>query len=313
MSKIKSAIKLLRKERGKFLALIVMNFLKWLPDKIYLKLLYRFIMGHYLNLKNPKTFTEQIQWLKLYNRKSEYTTMVDKYAVKKYVEEKIGKKYIIPTLGLWDSLNDIDFNSLPNKFVLKTTHGGGCGGVVVCRDKNSFDISEAKKKLKESLKSDIYRNYREWPYKNVPRRIIAEKLLEIPNKGNCIIESQIKDYKFFCFNGDPKFLKVDFDRFTNHHANYYDMRWNLLQFGEADFPPEMNHLEICPINFEEMVRIAKKLSINHPFLRVDLYNVNGRIYFGELTFYPASGLGKWTNDEVDLSLGDLIQMEGLST
>lgn len=274
----------------------------FIPDKLYLSLLYRCRMDRWINWKNPQTFTEKIQWLKLHRKKPEYTTMVDKYSVKDYVSGIIGSEYVIPTLGVWSKPEDIDFDALPDKFVLKTTHGGGGGGVIICSDRSIFDIEVARRKLNRSLKSDIYKYYREWPYKNVPRRIIAEKYIEIPDKNNLI------DYKFFCFNGVPRFLKVDFDRFVDHHANYYDLDWNLLPFGEADMPPVESHVEHCPPNFDKMIAIAYKLSKGHSFLRVDLYNVAGRIYFGELTFYPASGLGAFTSDIWDEKIGYMLDL-----
>lgn len=446
MSKINTALNLLKNNRGEFIASIIQNFFTWLPDSIYLTLLFRFRMGKPLNLKNPKTFNEKLQWLKLYNRKPEYTTMVDKYAVKQYVANIIGDKYIIPTLGVWDKFDDIDFSSLPDQFVLKTTHGGGGGGVVICRDKQTFDKATAKRKLESSMKSDIYKSLREWPYKNVKKRIIAEKFMapdlgmsdlldykfycfngepklimvaggrqsgnkrfayydtewnsvdiqwgaprpdkdfekpmqleqmlkvaaqlssEIPharidlyciqdnvffgeitmfdasglekinpsnmdeylgslinlpaNKatwggGKYLIVNgiakpfkleydELKDYKFFCFNGKVKFFKVDFGRFVEHHANYYDTDGNLLPFGEKSFEPDPSYNIELPNNLNEMISLAERLSMKEPFLRVDFYNVNGNIYFGELTFYPASGMGKWTTEEADVIIGNYL-------
>ncbi len=231
--------------------------------------------------------------------------MVDKFAVKDHVADVIGCEYIIPTLGVWNTPTEIDFDALPDKFVLKTTHGGGGGGVVICRDKATFDVVAARSKLRNSLKSDIYKYYREWPYKNVPRRIIAEKFIDVPDKAD------LTDYKFFCFNGEPRFLKVDFDRFVDHHANYYDLEWNLLPFGEAEIPPVESHVEHCPPNFDKMITIARKLSKGHPFLRVDLYNVAGRIFFGELTFYPASGLGAFSPCKYDFEIGNRLISGGM--
>lgn len=319
MSKIKSAMRFLKEDRGAFIAAIVQNFFRWLPDKPYLQLLYRFKMGHRLDLKNPKTFTEKLQWLKLYNRKPEYTLMVDKYAVKKYVADIIGEKYIIPTLGVWDKPEDIDWDALPNQFVLKTTHGGGGGGVVICKDKHTFNRTEAIAKLNQSMRSDIYNGLREWPYKNVPRRIIAETFMA-PEKGqtdliiNGIIEHPLKgdeglnDYKLFCFNGKVKFFKVDFGRFVEHHANYYSPEGMLLEFGEKDFKPVPDYPIELPVNLNAMIALAEKLATNIPFLRVDFYNINGKIYFGELTFYPASGLSHWTLEEWDKKLGCFLQL-----
>lgn len=424
--------------------LAIVKRMTFLPDKTFLQLRYLFEMGKPLNLKNPRTFQEKIQWLKLYNRKPEYTCMVDKAAVKDYVANIIGSKYVIPTLGIWERFDDIDFDALPNRFVLKTTHGGGGGGVVICKDKSTFNLTAAKHILERSLKQDIYKKLREWPYKDVPRRIIAEQLLEVKSKEDLIdykvfcfngkpkyiqaiqdrhsyktinffdtdwnsqefyglnlacrqaiqpisrpynlddmikvatmlakgtdfvrvdlyevdknvyfgeltfypafklgvvtpeewgrklgevidfsqiigggkyliysdIEKVVKvddlqDYKFFCFSGEPCFFKVDYDRFTNHHANYFDMSWNLLPFGEKDYPPVFNKEILPPPHFDTMINIARKLSRGHSFLRVDLYNLAGEIYFGELTFYPASGLGTFTSVEWDEKLGEFIDL-----
>jgi len=276
------------------------------PDKLFLELKFRLMMGQKLDLKNPKTFNEKLQWLKLYNRKLEYTTMVNKYAVKQYVADKIGEEYIIPTLGVWDKPEDIDWNTLPNQFVLKTTHGGGGGGVVICKDKSTFDINNAIKQLTMSLKQDIFLSLREWPYKDVPKRIIAEQY--ITDGGNEMKEDELKDYKFFCFNGNPYCLKIDFARFTGHRANYYDMDMNILPLGEECCLPDFNRKFEKPINFEKMIDIVRKLSEKIPFSRIDLYNSNGKIYFGEITFFPAGGMGKFVPDEWDCTLGDLITL-----
>lgn len=273
-----------------------------IPDRIYLQLMFRLMLGEKLNLKNPKTFNEKLQWLKLYNRKPEYTTMVDKYAVKEYVAKKIGTEYIIPTLGVWNKADDIDWEKLPNQFVLKTTHGGGGCDVIICKDKSTFDREAAIKKLNNSLKSDIYRIYREWPYKDVPKCIIAEKFMTETGSGD------LKDYKFFCFNGKVKVLKIDFDRFVEHKANYYDKTFKLLPFGEVVCPPDYNVVIEKPENFEKMLQLVEILSKNIPFARVDLYNSNGKIYFGEITFFPASGFGEFIPEYWDEKLGDWLKL-----
>ena len=272
-------------------------------DKLFLKLKFRLVMGDKLNLKNPKTFNEKLQWLKLYNRRPEYTTMVDKFAVKQYVADKIGEQYIIPTLGVWESVDEIDWDALPNQFVLKTTHGGGGGGVVICKDKGSFNKVEAKVKLQKSLDSDIYLNFREWPYKDVSKRIIAEQYMTDESAV------ELKDYKFFCFNGQVRCFKVDFDRFKGHRANYYDRDANLLPFGEACFLPDYNRVFEKPKNYDQMIKIVEMLSQDIPFVRVDLYNSDGKIYFGEITFFPAAGMGKFDPEEWDVTLGEWISID----
>lgn len=302
MSKIKTAIKKLRTDRGDFMASIISNFFRWLPDATYLKLLYRFKMGHRLNLKNPQTFTEKLQWLKLYNRKPEYTKMVDKYAVKEYVANLIGEEYIIPTLGVWNKPEDIDWDSLPNQFVLKTTHGGGGGGVVICKDKTTFDKASAIAKLRESMASDIYSGLREWPYKNVPKRIIAEKFMA-PEKSPA--PKDLLDFKFFCFNGEPKFLYVSDS--PSHSLAFLNIDWSLTDFGRDDYHP-LNKLPEKPENLEEMLAIARKLSAGIPHVRVDLYNIDKHIYFGELTLYTGSGYIPFNPKEYDGQLGDLLTL-----
>ena len=267
-------------------------------DEPYLKVQFRLLMGKNLNLNPPKTFSEKLQWLKLYDRRPEYITMVDKAAVKDYVTRIIGDEYIIPTLGVWDKPEEIDWEKLPSQFVLKCTHDSG--GLVICRDKSKLDKLAAIKKLQKSLKRNYFKVWREWPYKEVPRRIIAEKYMEDEKLH------ELRDYKFFCFNGNVRMFKVDYDRFTEHHANYYTPTGELLPFGEAAFPPKKEKRLKLPANLEHMVEMAELLSNGIPFLRVDFYVVNNCIYFGELTFFPATGMGKWTEEEWDKKLGDWI-------
>ncbi len=274
--------------------------LRRLPDDLYLKLVFRDVMGKRLDLKNPQTFNEKLQWLKLYNRKPEYTIMVDKYEAKKYVADKIGSEYIIPTLGVWDRFEDIDFDSLPNQFVLKCTHDSG--GVIICKDKQTFDKEAARKKIDHNLKRDFFYGGREWPYKNVKHRIIAEQYMVNSAAGD------LCDYKFFCFGGVCKCFKVDFDRFVEHRANYYDAEKNILNFGEKVCPPDYDRNIIMPENINAMQKLAEKLSSSIPFLRVDFYDVNGNIYFGELTFYPDSGFGNFTDEAWDHTLGQWIEI-----
>ncbi len=278
---------------------------KQIPDKIYLSYIYWRHLGSGINWNHPQTFTEKLQWLKVYDFKPEYTKLVDKLAVKDIVGNIIGFDYIIPTIGVWDRAEDIEWDKLPNQFVLKTTHGGGSFGVVICKDKSKFDFIEAKKKLSVAMLDDIGYEYRERPYINVPHRIIAEKYL--PSLVGIEQEvTEIKDYKFFCFSGKVKFFKIDFGRFTEHHANYYDTNGCLLPFGEKGLEPDPQHIEDIPEKLGEMIEIAERLSNNKRFLRVDLYYLEGRIFFGEITFYPAAGLGLLTPDEWNIKVGDMI-------
>ena len=271
---------------------------KIIPDKLYLKFIYKIKIGKSLNLKNPKTFNEKLQWLKLYDRNPLYTKLVDKYEVKDYVANIIGKEHVIPTIGVYDSFDDINFEKLPKQFVIKCTHDSG--GLVIVKDKNKLDIEKAKKKINKSLKKNYYYCGREWPYKNVKPRIIIEKYME-DNKTK-----ELRDYKFFCFDGKMKFFKIDFNRLTYHQANYYNKNGILLKFGEKVCPPDYEKKLEMPINLKRMIKLAETLSENIPFLRVDFYEINGGVYFGELTFFPASGFGKFVPSNWDEKIGDYI-------
>ena len=319
MASIKKSFDYLLHNPAKFCDSIVIRFFRWLPDKLYLSLRYRFTMGHWIDWKNPKTFTEKIQWLKIYNRKPEYTTMVDKYAVKQYVADRIGEEYVIPTLGVWNKPEDIDWNSLPNQFVLKTTHGGGGGGVVICKDKSTFDKRAAISKLNESLASDIYSNLREWPYKNVPRRIIAEKFMASQKSA---APKDLPDYKFFCFNGEPKYCQVIRDRHTEETIDFYDMDWKHQEFVGLN-PVARNGLTpvarngLTPVarpeHLDDMAKICRKLAAEIPFVRVDLYVIDDKEYFGELTFYPASGFGVFTPEEWTKNFGSMLKLPNVNS
>ena len=277
-----------------------------LSDSLYLRLMYYFQTGRRLHLKHPKTYNEKLQWLKLHDRKPEYTTMVDKYAVKEYVANIIGKEYIIPTLGVWDRPEEIAWGALPRQFVLKTTHGGGSKGVIICRDKATFDRAKAISHLRSSMMKSLYKNYREWPYKNVKPRVIAEEYLSENNPStNSGQENGIKDYKFFCFNGKPLYCGIFSGRWSKMGADYFDMEWSHLPFTLKGNPFAENVPE-KPKGFETMCQLAVKLSVGHPHLRVDFYEVNGKVYFGELTFYSASGFGQFEPDEWDEIWGNNI-------
>ncbi len=271
-----------------------------MPSKAYLKLRYVVIFKRRLNLKNPVTFTEKLQWLKLYDYHKEYTLYVDKVLVKDYVASVIGRDYLLPTLGVWDSAKDIDFSQLPDKFILKCNHNSGA--VVICRDKSLFDAEKARQVMARLLKGNYYLVGRETPYRYVKRKIFAEKLLEMPNGG------ELLDYKFFCFAGRPEFVKVNFNKDAVFQANYYDMDMNLLPFGEVGHDPDYSREFVKPENFDTMIEIASKLSVGIPFVRIDLYNVDGRIFFGEITFYPTSGFEPFNDNDWDIRLGNMIQL-----
>lgn len=272
-----------------------------MPDRDYLERKFEALMGTPLHLDAPQTFNEKLQWLKLYDRKPEYTMMVDKYRVREYIAQKIGAEYLIPLLGVWDSPDEIDFAALPEQFVLKCNHNSGLG-MCICKDKSTLDLRKVRRELRKGLRQDYYLPGREWPYKDVPRKIIAEKFM-IDNEVN-----ELRDYKFFCFRGEVKCFKVDFDRFIDHRANYFDPNGNPMPFGEVVCPPKPDKQLVLPENLDEMIALAEKLSGDVPFLRVDFYNIQGRIYFGELTFSPASGMGKFIPEEWDTVLGRWLQL-----
>ena len=275
---------------------------KVLPDKVYISLKYRMRIGKFPNLKNPKTFNEKLQWLKLYNRKPEYTTMVDKYEVKKYVADLIGEEYIIPTLGVWDSFDDIDFDALPDQFVLKCTHDSG--GLVICRDKSKLDKEAAKKKIEACLKTNYYWQGREWPYKNVKPRIIAEEYVADPaNPG----QSSLWVYKIMTFGGKPKIIQaIQGDKTSSETIDYFDTAWNLLEIRQ-NFPNSEQPLE-KPQSLDRMLSLAEHMSGEQPFLRVDFYEVNGSPIFSEFTFFSDSGMAAFHPEEWDKKLGDMIKL-----
>lgn len=282
------------------------HLLDWMPDSMYLKLRYRSRIKKRLNLKNPKTFNEKIQWLKLHDRNPEYIKLVDKYAVKEYVASIIGEQYIIPTLGVWDTFGEIDFDTLPNKFVLKCTHDSG--GVVICEDKSTFDVDNAREKLEKSLKKNYYKLGREWPYKGVKPCIIAEKYLDI-NEDECSSNiKDITDYKLMCFNGKVRctFTCTERHESSGLKVTFFDNDWNKMPF-ERHYPSS-DKLIKPPKQFKEMIKLAEKLSEKIPFVRIDFYEHGNKIYFGEMTFYPGSGMEEFTPEEWDYKLGEMIQL-----
>ena len=272
------------------------------PDDLYLKVRYRLIMGEKLNLKNPQTFSEKLQWLKLYDRKQEYTKMVDKYAVKEYVASIIGSDYIIPTLGIWDNPDDIEWDRLPEKYVLKTTHGGGSKGVVICKNKATFDKQAAIRRLKKNMVESDWQIQKEWPYKNVPKRIIAEKYIESVTETRDLL-----DYKWFCFNGEPKYCQVIQNRTTDESIDFFDINWNHQEFiGLNQKAHPATYHVLLTKHLDTQIRIARKLSTDIPYSRIDLYEVGEMTYFGEITFYPLSGMGKFFPEKYNEILGQMI-------
>lgn len=275
--------------------------LRFLSDNLFIRYYYWRVMKRHLNLKNPTFFTEKIQWLKLHNRKKEYSIWVDKYESKRYVSSLIGNEHIIPTLGVWNKFDEINFDELPSKFVLKTTHDSG--GVVICNDKSNFNIEKAKQIINKSLSNNFYYKFREWPYKYVKPRIIAEVFMQQSNNADLI------DYKFYCFNGQPLYCQVIQNRSTNETIDFFDSEWNHQEFyGLTPIAKPANTPIAKPANLKKMLDIAKCLSFGQSFLRVDLYEINEQVYFGELTFSPNAGYGVFTPNEWNLKLGNLIDL-----
>ncbi len=271
-----------------------------MPDEAYLKKKFKIMLGYELNLDNPRTFNEKLQWLKLYDRNPLYSKLVDKYEVKEYVSSIIGDEYIIPTIGVWDSFDEIDFNSLPDQFVLKCTHDSG--GLLICKDKNKLDINTAREIINKSLSREYFYLGREWPYKDIKPRIIAEPYLEDDSTH------ELRDYKFFTFCGIPKAMFIASERGSNNETkfDFFDMDFNHLQFTNGH--PNADEIPSKPLNFEKMKLLASKLSQNIPHLRVDFYEANGRLYFGELTFFHWSGMTPFDPPQWDIVFGEWITL-----
>lgn len=279
----------------------ILNLMHFINDKKYLKIKYYLKTGKRLNLDNPKTFNEKLQWLKVYDRKDIYTTMVDKYEAKQYVANIIGNEYIIPTLGIYDKFEQIDFDQLPNQFVIKCTHDSGC--IVIVRNKNNIDRKKIEKKIKKCLKRNFFWNSREWPYKNVKPRIIIEKYMEDK------INKSMQDYKFFCFDGEPKLMYLS-EGFENHSTatmSFFDMNFKETDCKRSDYKL-FQYKPQKPKNFELMKKFAGLLSKDIPHLRVDFYEINGKLYFGELTFSTCAGFIPFESEKWDVIMGKWIKL-----
>lgn len=277
--------------------------MRLLPDAVYLKLVYRARIGRPLNLDSPKGFNEKLQWLKLYDRNPLYTKLVDKAEVKPWVAERIGWEHVVPTLGVWDSFDDIDFGALPERFVLKCTHDSG--GLAICRDLSTFDMAAARRKIERSLANNYFWSGREWPYKDVRPRIIAEEYLDPAGE-----QVGLTDYKVMCFGGQARCEFTCTGRADgNLHVDFFDTEWNHMPFTRhypnADVPPE------APERLKDMVAMAERLSEGMPFVRVDFYEVAGQYYFGEMTFYPGSGMEEFDPERWDEELGSWIELPEL--
>lgn len=271
-----------------------------MPSKLYLKIKYKNKIGKKLDFKNPKTFNAKIQWLKVNDKNDVYTKLVDKYEVKKYVTDKIGKEYVIPTLGVYENFDDIDFSKMPEQFVIKCTHNSG--GIVVVKSKKGLDVEKAKKKINECLKENYYYRGREYPYKNVKPRIIVEEYMEDKNSDELV------DYKVMCFNGKAKMIFTCTERFSDGlKVTFFDLDWNRLPF-ERHYPASKKKIP-KPRNLKKMIELSEKLAKGIPFVRMDWYEINGKLYFGEYTFYPGGGMEEFIPEEWDEKVGEMLNLE----
>ena len=283
------------------------KFGRFYSDRKYLEQVFPLRLGYPLNLDNPKTFSEKLQWLKLYDRKPEYVKMVDKIEAKKYVASIIGDEYVVPTIATYNSVEEIDFDALPDRFVLKTTHAGGSVGVVVCHDKNKLDKKAALNNLRTAMKRDHSKLGREWVYSQIKPRILAEQLIEVRPVGL----GDVPDYKWYCFGGEPKFCQVIQDRSTEETIDFFDTEWNHQEFiGQNPVAENSEVLPKRPANLETQIRIARELSKDLPFSRIDLYETDENTYFGEITLYPASGFGQFRPDQYNELLGQMLKLPG---
>jgi hypothetical protein len=265
--------------------------------------------GKRIHLREPKGFNEKIQWLKLYHRNPNYTLMVDKFSVRKFVADRVGEKYLVPLLGVWENADDIDFEQLPNQFVLKCNHNSG-GGMCICRDKSQLDIVKVKKEINAALRKNYYYEEREWAYKNVHPRVIAEKYMV-----NTLIDNtkySHEDFKFYCFNGEPKFFYVGMEDTSNGSKvklmlSFFDLEFRPTEFGRSDCEPIPFDVK-KPACFEEMLGIARRLSADIPFVRIDLFIANNQVYFGEMTLCPGGGFGFFKPEEWEEKIGDWLEL-----
>lgn len=289
-------VKYLKNPRFALEIIICKTIGRWIPDKQYISLVYRLRFRRKLNWDNPQTFNEKLNWEKLFDRRKQYSILADKYAVKQYVAEHIGKEYVVDNYGVFNSWDDIDFKKLPDQFVMKCTHDSG--GAFICRNKSEFDFVDVRKTIEKNLKGNFYISNREWPYLNISRRIIVDRYLD-DHTGK-----ELRDYKFWCFNGKPIYMYCTI-KGNDVYENFYDMDFQpvMIDHGFPRHQPEFD----CPSNFDLMKNLASTLSKDIPFVRIDFFDVDGHVYFGEFTFYDWGGMrpfgGNW-----DESLGKLIEL-----
>lgn len=280
---------------------LLIRLFRIIPDSLYLKIIFYKNIRRTLDLKNPRTFNEKLQWLKINDRNSEYTRLVDKYEVRNYIKEKIGERYLVPLIGVWNDASEIDFEKLPKQFVLKCNHDSK--SVVICKDKSKVDVQGIVKKLNSNLKQNAYYYGREWPYKNVKPRIIAEKYLEDQSNQSLI------DYKVLCFNGKARLIQVHSNRGSeNYTQDFYDLEWENMGISQGI---KLTETPMEKPNFlDEMIHLSEILAKNIIHVRVDWYFVNGQLYFGEMTFYDGSGFVPFLDEKDDILLGDMIDLKG---
>ena len=295
---IKRVKRLVNDKKKRFLTLERKGFYNKLSDEKFLRKKWKAIFGKELNLNNPKTFNEKLQWLKLYDRKPEYIKMVDKCEVKKHAAGIIGEEYIIPTLGVWENYDEIDFDGLPDRFVLKCTHDSG--SVKIIKNKSNIDHVQLKEYFTKKLSINYYYHSREWPYKNVKPRIIAEEYIEDD------INPELRVYKVFNFNGEPGIIQmVNGDKTSHEYINYYDTEWNFLELKQ-NYPN--GPIDKKPVCLNEILELSAKLSQKMPFIRTDFYVVKGKVLFSEFTFYSDAGFIAFDPKEWDQKLGDMISL-----
>lgn len=283
------------------------GWLDWLPDDIYLKILYYIKMGKKLNLKNPIGYNEKLQWIKLYDRKPEYSRLVDKYEVRGFVEDKIGKEYLVDCFGVWEDTADIPISELPEKFVLKCTHDSG--SVEICNYRKKFNFKTALERLSLAMKRDYYKTYREWPYKAVQPRIIAEQYLEADKNGD------LQDYKVMCFSGEALFVEFHENRFINgkeHTQTFYDRDWNMLDLRQKGIGASLIKAP-KPEHLDKILSLSEQLSKNICHTRIDWYISENKIYFGEITFFDGSGFYAFETEEMERYMGSLIKLPDKKT
>ena len=310
MSKWQTLKKVLTDRDYRMIRLAKAGAFNHLSDRDYLTAQYRVRMHRELDLENPRLFSEKLQWLKLHDHNPLYTQLVDKYRVRDYIAQKVGEEYLIPLLGVWDDPDEIDFDALPDQFVLKCNHNSGTG-MCICRDKSGLDAHTVRKNLRRGLKENFYLRCREWPYKDVPRKIIAEKFMPYePGKNG------LDDYRFFCFHGEPRMIYVYQTEAASSKnkpsvlsRDIFDTDWNHLPFCQKSGNAETEPLP--PVNFEKMLELSRRLSENMTFLRVDFYEIRGRVYIGELTLYPFGGFAPFEPAEWDQKIGEWLTLPGM--